>query len=894
MLRPSEAKHAAPKDPPLPDRYDWALRGVTGNITATAGEVQAWLVLNPVDWNYRSNEQCEAEIDRQVRFWLALSGREYHMRSLMLPYPVSAWARNLDLNTPDPVDKAQWADHLRTKQRALRGGSLGENVTMVGVTLGGRNYLTSALDRARSSAAAGAISRATGRTILDGVTREAQRLREEIEALTSAVSDSARPATQREVEWLLHQSRGLLLPTPYASITAGDAPLDPYDLAGIYDTVEVDPGHVASRAIRLTATTARTGGREIERWVSVLSVGRMEELRIPEKQPPWLAYALQFPGAETSVRGRVVTGADAAKAVEAKIRLVQDQAPQYAKHQMMSPPNLGRVLATAIALQDEMEESHAKDATRVYTWARIAVAAPTKDEVHERARRLRAHFERLNVAIEQPRNQEGLYREFTPGEPLSTTAHLRRMPVRMFAAGVPQVTGSIGDRQGSHFGHTVGVVSTPFMWDMHRGMEVLDASGLTPVVGGLGSGKSSFIGGAAAYSAERGILSTVLDPSGPLAKIAQWGPIAEHSAVVDLLRSDNGSLAPFAVIPEPTIEAARRDPDILRLPIDEQRDAATELHAQNIVIAAIERKALAVDVMRNSLPQGLFKHAKTEYTLQQAVRTTEGRYTSSLATALSAMKDSGDDHAATLYATLMEISEHPHARLFFSSGYMQHRGDGPAGIDAIDKTLLVLTMGGLVLPKASDSREMWGVSERLAVPLLSLASHYTTARIYRRGMDERKFVAVDEAHFMSEWPSGRALVAKLERDSRKWNARVLMASQDTLTALSSQKASKSLISDAVIFNISGAEPEQQRGGLELLQVPRGHGYERTVSSLRPADDESLPPERKWRDALVRVNGKVGRVRFDFGDFPELKELLISTPNAGRAMTDTVRGAGEWF
>ena len=99
--------------------------------------------------------------------------------------------------------------------------------------------------------------------------------------------------------------------------------------------------------------------------------------------------------------------------------------------------------------------------------------------------------------------------------------------------------------------------------------------------------------------------------------------------------------------------------------------------------------------------------------------------------------------------------------------------------------------------------------------------------------------AVDEAHFMADWPSGRALGAKLERDSRKWNARVLMASQDTLTALSSQKASKALISDAVIFNISASEPEQQRGALELLQVPRGHGYERTVSSLRPSDDEAL-------------------------------------------------------
>ena len=838
-------------------------------------------MLHPVGWNYRSNQQCEKEIDAQVRYLVALTGCDAHLLSMPMPYPVSAWARNYDLNTPNPVDQKAWDKHLNTKQRSLRYGNLGENITMVGVTLGARNPINTMLDRFRP-----------------GAVREATRFADEIAVLTEALSHVAQPANQREVEWLLHQTRGCSLPTPPASPLHGKTPMGPYDLAGIYDNVEVVPGRIGARSTHLVGATrlvttpdGETTTKEFERWVTVVAMGRTEPLTIPEKHSPWLAYAQQFPGVITSVRFTVVSGPDAAKAVEAKIKLVQEQAEQIAQHGMTPQPNLHRVLGRAIAMQDQMQESHSAHATRVKVWARFAISAPTEAETATKVQQFRKHMEKYNIATEPPKAQEALYRELTPGEPLATTAHRRVMPVRMFAAAVPQVSSAIGDRQGTHFGHTVGVVKAPCIWDMWLGMEQNDAGGFTPVVGEMGSGKSSFLGYCIAMAIFRGIFTTALDPSGLLAKVAQWGPIKDHTDVIDLLTSPPGSLSPFSVVPEPRIEHARQDPKTLELPEDEREEYAARLHADNVVDAAITRKALAVDVLRNCLPKGLNRDPNTEVLLMQAVRATHGLQTSSLTVALDALAAMKDKHAQVLHATLQEIREHPYARLFLGAGY-QHTAFSKTDPTPSDKTGLIITMSGLVLPDPTSDRDTWSMAERLAVPLLNLAAHYTSSRIYRRPMNERKLFAGDEFHFFAAWPSGRALTSRLERDSRKWNLRVLAASQDTVTAMSSQDASSALVSDAIIFNISANSPEQQKAGLKILNIPSG--FEKVLSDLRSRRDERNPNAPKWRDAMVRINGEPGRVRFTYGDEPDLQRLLITTPAPAKREGSTATTDEEWF
>ena len=71
----------------------------------------------------------------------------------------------------------------------------------------------------------------------------------------------------------------------------------------------------------------------------------------------------------------------------------------------------------------------------------------------------------------------------------------------------------------------------------------------------------------------------------------------------------------------------------------------------------------------------------------------------------------------------------------------------------------------------------WGSSERYALPLLHLAAFFTARFVYARDRNVRKNVFLDETHLMGVWGSGRALMVRLSRDSRKWNTAVGASSQ---------------------------------------------------------------------------------------------------------------------
>ena len=74
-------------------------------------------------------------------------------------------------------------------------------------------------------------------------------------------------------------------------------------------------------------------------------------------------------------------------------------------------------------------------------------------------------------------------------------------------------------------------------------------------------------------------------------------------------------------------------------------------------------------------------------------------------------------------------------------------------------------------------REHWTDAESLGVEMLNLAAWLTQRSIYERPKDTRKGVWIDEAFFLSEVPTGRVLMNRFARDSRKWNVRVLLSSQ---------------------------------------------------------------------------------------------------------------------
>src|SRR5690606_33449146 len=133
-------------------------------------------------------------------------------------------------------------------------------------------------------------------------------------------------------------------------------------------------------------------------------------------------------------------------------------------------------------------------------------------------------------------------------------AHRRRMPVTLPARALPQAASTVGARRGGLLGRTAGTSRRPVCLDLHVPREVRDRSGLAVFVAEPGGGKSTLMGALGYLAARRGVQVTLLDPSGPLARLCEMPELKPHSRVLNLTGSEYGTLAPYALIPSPRRE----------------------------------------------------------------------------------------------------------------------------------------------------------------------------------------------------------------------------------------------------------------------------------------------------------------------------------------------------
>ena len=155
------------------------------------------------------------------------------------------------------------------------------------------------------------------------------------------------------------------------------------------------------------------------------------------------------------------------------------------------------------------------------------------------------------------------------------------------------------------------------MWDPHYSTEVRERSGLAVFVAEPGGGKSTLMGGIAYLAARRGVQTTILDPSGPLARLCAMPELALHSRVFNLTRGEPGTLAPYSLIPTP-----RRE----HYP---QGDPGAAEWRSAVAAARAERKALAQDICMMLLPPQVAKERSTPILLQRAARQVEPDETTS-------------------------------------------------------------------------------------------------------------------------------------------------------------------------------------------------------------------------------------------------------------------------
>ena len=400
--------------------------------------------------------------------------------------------------------------------------------------------------------------------------------------------------------------------------------------------------------------------------------------------------------------------------------------------------------------------------------------------------------------------------------------------------------------------------------------EVRRASGLTAVVGGLGSGKS-FLTGLLVYKTLRaGARWTVLDPSGPLAELTKLPELAPFSRHIHLLGADPGILNPYRVVAEP-----RRDHFL-------DEDDPDKAWRRERSLAAATRRRLVLDVLTGLLPFDVARLPHTRIVLLRAVREVGGapdRDPGQVIAVLRRHAREGEEHADVVADFLEERRELPQAALLFPDRNTDPREDPWQGEE--NYRLTVLTMQGMSLPRPGSPREEWTDGESLAVELLNLASWLTQRTIYTADRNLRKGVALDETHFLSQIPTGKVLIDRLARDSRKFNVRALFASQlagDLLRV----PGFASLVN--AVFVGRTDDEEAQAEALRLLRVPTDVGYEEMLGTLspRPRHDDR-PDDTPRQFVFADGHGGVEKIRIDLEGphLEHLRDTLDTNPDARR-------------
>jgi len=325
------------------------------------------------------------------------------------------------------------------------------------------------------------------------------------------------------------------------------------------------------------------------------------------------------------------------------------------------------------------------------------------------------------------------------------------------------------------------------------------------------------------------------------------------------------------VVPEPLLEH-----------FYDEEDPERSWRREKALVAATRRR-LVLDVLSGLVPYEVSRLPQTRIVLLRAVRAVGGRFDANPGQVIEALRRDASEHhehAMVVADFLDEMRER------MSLLIPEHDADPYA--EARDDRLTVLTMAGLTLPKDGVGREFWTDAESLGVELLNLAAWLTQRSIYERPKDLRKGVWIDEAFFLSEVPTGRVLMNRFARDSRKWNVRVLLSSQIPQDFLRIQ-GFVALLDSMFVGRLD--DENAQADALRLLKVPVGAGYEQVVASLsrRPGGDRGMTERDVSPRQFIFGDGAGGveRIRIDFSG-PHLEHLRTAMDTTPDAMRESER------
>ncbi|MFE0107086.1 hypothetical protein, partial [Streptomyces sp. NPDC059009] len=447
------------------------LTDIVDNLTVTrTGQVTAWYVAAPMRWSFRTNADCNALIASHAQRLAELIGRRIHLRITHRPYPVARWAAALHNSAVDPLPT--WQQYLADEQQKVARLPLDDKVVYYGVEI----------DRISS------LGLAVQKLVRNAVDNQLAALQRDINDVTLIMGGpgmNAAPAQAADMDWLMTRSLGLGLPAP---LHTRPTPTDIWNASDLGEwTDDIEWASPSPYSPHITVSGNRNGQR-ISRFVSVLTMGRMDLPDIPESPfGPWLQRLDQLPFPyEVSAIFELRDSTEASNEILKQLDAVRYQVKHHREHSVEPPLSLRRQAAAGQIIEDDVRSGPTGLSARTRCWIRIAVSARDEEVLHDRVKKVKDKYQPF-ILIEQPKGQYAMAREFIPGEPLSSQAYVRRMPVRTLGGSLPAVNASVGDREGPNLGYTSGTARRPVMWHPWRAQELRESSGLTPVIGTQGS-----------------------------------------------------------------------------------------------------------------------------------------------------------------------------------------------------------------------------------------------------------------------------------------------------------------------------------------------------------------------------------------------------------------------
>lgn len=378
-----------------------------------------------------------------------------------------------------------------------------------------------------------------------------------------------------------------------------------------------------------------------------------------------------------------------------------------------------------------------------------------------------------------------------------------------------------------------------------------------------------------------GVRGVAMDPAGRAQKMLDLPEIAQIARSVDLLGGLEGSLAPYAVVPDPN--RALIEMDSTSTDDFDNRLRLAESAAQQA------RRDLAYETLRGSLPLSFSRSDEVQRRLRSAITASPASRFSTLMVVISQL-EKGDNLACEIAQELRIASQRELGRLFFHS-----RSHTPEYLDRTTEGVrfTFFNMRGLIKPPAGTDMQDYTPEELLYRPIMSLASWSALQVIYRGDPHERKLFALDEAQEITEGSGvGRTLLYKLSSDSRKNNSAALVVTQNASTVLGND------INNFVGAAFIGRTQDEgaQRDALKLLGKAEGIGYEEILGRLSARSHRDQERSADFREFIYRdgLGGDTGRggmekIRVTLKHHPELFSVLDTTADPTKRAGRRVHG-----